>query len=198
SASARSWTDDMTPRAEPREDQEEAERFSLLSEALGYVGAALVLGAGLVVLARAWRDLGTAGKLSVLGAVAIGLASAARWAEWTTGNAGRRLAAVLWTMSTGALAAFSGVVARDAMGLSDPASVVGIGLGWSAFALFLRLRRPNPLQSLTLGCGLLVLASGVIVEVGVQPLALIGFTFWFIGLGLLVQGWLGWGGEVEG
>jgi uncharacterized membrane protein len=95
-------------------------RKSVVVEALGYLGGAIVVVSSLIIGARYWGEVGTGSRLTVLGCAALGLLVAGAGVPARMAAMGDRLRSVLWLASTVAFACFLTVLAVDAFGLSAP------------------------------------------------------------------------------
>jgi hypothetical protein len=115
-----------------------------------------------VFLARAWDDLGRAGRLLVpgLGMVVFlvaGLAIARR-----DETAVQRLAGLLLFLSVAAAAWLAALVTSDVAGASDRSTVVAVGATLTTFGGALYGTRRWPLQQLAVLSGLAVLLGGAL------------------------------------
>lgn len=107
---------------------------SLLGEALGYLGGAIVLvGSGLIG-SWYWDDLGAAGRLGALVGATVLLVAAGAVVPVTMGVAGARLRSVLWLISTGAAAGSLGVLAADVVEPSDADTFLLVSGGTAVYA----------------------------------------------------------------
>jgi hypothetical protein len=122
-----------------------------LAEAIGYVGAALALGAIALLLGELWRDLLVGGRLAlvaVLTAAVFGSGVALRDA---TSGAMRRLSSVLFTATVAGVGWFAGVIESDVLELSWDRRGVVVASSMLAVAVPLYLwRRGLLLQLATL------------------------------------------------
>lgn len=130
---------------------------SLVLEALGYLGAAIVLAGAIALGARYWSDLGETGRVLVLGAGAVALVvggalvpvGGRRGPEprdaGPAAEARARLRSALWLAAAVATAATLGV-AGDELGLHDADLAVTVGSGTTLLAGALWWRWPTPLQ----------------------------------------------------
>ncbi len=135
-------------------------RVPLIAEAIGYVGAALVVGAGLAVTAQTWDQLAPGLRLALTG-VAAALFLAAGWSLRRSHEpALARLADVLWCVSVAATAWFLWILSHDvAAGLADYAVLIaGIGATFLAWTLF-QFRTRSMEQAALLGASILTVAG---------------------------------------
>lgn len=135
-------------------------RIPLLTEVIGYLGAAFVLTAAVAAASQTWPDLAMAEKLLSL-ALATGLLWAGGW--WIRANeepAIRRLSSVLWFLSIGGMAFLVHEVAAQGLdvetGAALPAALIA-----SAYAALLYLRRRASLQQIALFGGVVLSCAGI-------------------------------------
>jgi hypothetical protein len=142
-----------------------------ITEVIGYLGAALAIAAGVVLIGPRWDEIDHLWR--VLGAG--GIAAATFVAGWLLRRndepAIGRLAAVLWTLSAGAIAATMALLAFDVPADHEPAMWGGfaVGLTVAAYAFVLNLLRPSvPLALVVYGgvLGTIGGAGGWAVEAG--------------------------------
>jgi hypothetical protein len=132
-----------------------------ITEVIGYLGAALAIAAGVVLIGPRWDEIDHLWR--VLGAG--GIAAATFVAGWllrkNTEPAIGRLAAVLWTLSAGAVAATMALLAFDVRADQEPAPWGGfaVGLTVALYGSVLNQLRPSvPLA--------LVVYGGVLGTIG--------------------------------
>jgi hypothetical protein len=112
----RTFEDRRTPRAS----------VTLITEALGYLGAALAAAAAAVLVGRSWNEASPG--LRILPGVASLVMVAAGWSLRRTEDAAiARLASVLWLLAAGLSGWFGGQLASDGFNASDRASCSGSG-----------------------------------------------------------------------
>lgn len=160
-------------RAEPS-----ARRIPLVTEAIGYVGAALLVAAGSALAARFWDELPGAGRLAVLATVTVLLLGLGFAFRGSAEPAFGRLAGVLWlggTVAAGGTAATAGVIVAD---LDGREAAIAAGLGAIAVAVPLYAIRRAALQHLALfGAGTLAVGSIFGIPDSVAP----GVAVWAFG-----------------
>jgi uncharacterized membrane protein len=142
-----------------------ASRLPMAAEAVGYVGAALVIAAAAIFVGRRWDDLVVSGRILVLLVPALGAA----FAGWRVGlvrdRAFERMGSVLWVLATAALAGALTVVFVDVVHDGDAPEhggllfVAGIAGVWAVTAY---LWRRLPLQLLVVFLATLLSALGVV------------------------------------
>ena len=127
-------------------------RLTSPAEAIGYVGAALALGAIGLILGDLWYELLVGGRLALVGVITLSLFGAGVAVRTSTSAAMQRLTSVLMTASVGGVGWFTAVVASDVFDLSTPARSTSVGAVMSVVAAALYLWRPRALPQLaTLG-----------------------------------------------
>ncbi len=114
------------------------------AEAIGYVGAALALGAIALILSDLWRELLVGGRLALVGVLTVALFGAGLAVRGSTSAAMQRLTSVLFTGTVAGVGWFSSVVAGDLLDLRSAVVgvVVGIATVIAAGALYLWTPRP--------------------------------------------------------
>lgn len=83
---------------------------SLVTEALGYLGGIIILVASGLVTGWFWSDMSTAGRLGLVGGVAVLLLIAGAVVSRRLGAPGDRLRSVLWWLASAAVAGFLGLL----------------------------------------------------------------------------------------
>lgn len=152
------WVDEeLISRAEAeaivrfeRRGEAQPHRVSLVTEAIGYVGAALLLAAGASLAARFWEDMDELARITVLAVatlVLLGLGWAFRLsAEPAVG----RLAGVLWVGAVGATAALGAVITVDVVHADGRVPAIVAGVVATALAAPLYAIRSKALQHVAL------------------------------------------------
>ena len=163
-------------------------RISLVTEAIGYVGAALLLAAGASLVSRFWEDTDELARVTVLTiatAVLIGLGWAFRAsAEPAVG----RLAGVLWVAAVGTAAGLAAVIAVDVAHAEGRVPGFAAGLAATAVATPLYLVRRKSLQHIALFLGAtLAVASAFGIEDSFVP----GLAVWVFAAAWAVAGGAG-------
>lgn len=162
---------------------------SLLAEALGYLGGALILVAFGIATGRFWDDLSTSARLGLAVAAATGMFAAGTAVPVGTGPAARRLRSVLWLVST-CLAAGSLGIAGDALGLEDEHLLLFAATGTALYAAVLWWRHHHLLQHLILVTALsttLAAATSLLPDSETSPAA----SVWALGVTWYLLGWAG-------
>ncbi len=152
-------------------------RVPILTEVIGYLGAALTAAAFAVFVGRTWGDLETWQRLAMTGVGGLAFLGAGAAINRSQEPAVQRLAALLWVVGTAGLTGFTAILAVDVADLSDRSALLAVGatliaIGGASYAY----RRWALLQVPLVG------GSGVLVGVAFfdEPFR--------IGLGLTVLG----------
>jgi hypothetical protein len=164
----------------------------MLTEAVAYVGAVLVIAGVVAAFAQDWEDLAAWQHVAVLGTVAafflaVGLA-VRRIAE----PAAQRLVGVVWLLSVLAFGATVQVLVFDVYGVDERVTALTTGAVTTAYAAALWLGRRRALQQVAMFAGVLLTVSGTVVTVygadETSPLAF-ALPLWALGLAWAVLGW---------
>jgi hypothetical protein len=167
-----------------------------LAEIGAYLGAALVVAAGIVVVAQQWADMSYAVRVSVMTGTTLALLLAAAglvvflrgraWDDVSNGDALRRLSGTLFALGAGA--AFGTVMVAMLSGQNQvtdaEASLAFIVAGLAAFAVLVlaRLRADTPLGELGLVAASVAVAAGMIQLWFMDQTIVIQWTLLVLGL----------------
>lgn len=166
--------------------QPRGRRVPVVAEALGYLGGALASVGLVLVLAHYWPDLVTAGRLALSGLGAAGLALGGALVPERDHPALARLRWFLWLAATAAAGLFVGVLAADALDLSEQTVALSVAGAVATASGLLWWRRDRPLQQITFLGGLAVFVGvGVDLVVGSGPA---GLAVGALGVGYLALG----------
>lgn len=135
------------------------------AEAIGYVGAALALGAIALILSDLWRELLVGGRLALVGLLTVALFGAGLALRGSTSAAMHRLTSVLFAGTVAGVGWFTSVVAGDLIDLRAAAVGVAVGLATVVAAGALYLWTPRALLQIV------VLLSALIAPVAALQLA---------------------------
>ena len=94
-------------------------RRALVTEVVGYVGAAFALGAVALLVAEYWSDLAAWARVALAALLAVLTIGAGALLHGSTSGAMRRLVGVLWTLGVIAVAWLAGIVAIDVAGVAE-------------------------------------------------------------------------------
>ncbi len=165
----------------------------LLAEGLGYVGAALAVGAGFLITQNVWTDISTAGRLSLIAILAVAM-FAAGWAlRGREAPALQRLTDVLWFGTVIATGAFAGLFSSEVAGIEEASVGVAVGVAMTVIAGALWATRRRSLELVALAGGVLITAiaaTSAIYPDG-SPYVM-GSVIWILGAALFTSGHFRW------
>ena len=160
-------------------------RISLLTEAVSYVGAVLVLAGAGVALGQRWDDLADGTRLGLLAGFALFFLGVGFVTRRSAEPALLRLTSVVWLIGTGALVElFAGIVET-----SDETTSLLVAASTTAVAALLFAVHRMVLQHLALYVGVLLTAFSLVgrIDPG-YPAWIDGITAWAAGLAWLALG----------
>jgi hypothetical protein len=172
------------PQSETRPD-----RRSLGAEAVGYVGAALAIGAIAVLLGDVWDQLFVGGRIALVALLTVLLAAGGVALRRDDRPPLQRLTSLLFSGAVIGVGWCALIVAEDVLGLreEDVALIVGVAAAAAAWPAYVTRRRALP--QLTLLASLLV-TIGAVFSRSPLPLEPVwgGLTFWTAGIAWLLLG----------
>jgi hypothetical protein len=170
-------------RAFERTRAPEPARLSIVAELAVYLGSAVALMSGAVMVGESWDALGLAGRLSIGVAVAVlGFVAGSRFIHLDD-RAARRLASFMWVIGAGGVALVAGTLA-DAAEFEEPGwNLLMIGVPVLAIGAVLWRNLDRPLQVLTtaVGAGLTLGGIGGLLS---MPAWLGGVLVWMLALAI--------------
>lgn len=149
-------------------------------EALGYLGAVLIMVGAVSLVARFWDDIARWGRLAILGATAAALTGAGLAIRDEEEPVLWRLRSVLLLLATGATAGFTGLLVVDALDIKDQPAVILIGGAVALHSGLLWWRQDRPAQHLGCAAGLAMMLGGAVSWLGGEGGA-IGLSLWAAG-----------------
>lgn len=157
-------------------------------EALGYLGGILASTGVLLLVANAWDDLATGGRLAISGLTAVALIGAGAAVPEARAGAMRRLRAVLWTLGTAAVGVFAAVAGREVLGaeVHDGWLVAWTAAAIAATSAAMWMGHRRPVQHLITLVAATV-AAGAVVMAGVGQVPS-GLAVWVVGAALVAAG----------
>jgi len=171
-----------------------SERRTRIAEAIGYVGAALALGAIALLLGELWADLLVGGRLGLIGVLTAAVFGAGLALRSSAQPAMQRLTSVLFTATVAGVGWFTGVVADDVFELDRAAVGVVVGGAMLVVAAALYLWHDGALLQLaTLGSALLTVGMVLSTSTVTPDQIWYGASFAAIGVAwflLATGGWL--------
>ncbi len=170
-------------------------RISLLTEAVAYVGAILLLAGGIAAIGQRWNSLGDWGQVGVLAGAAVFFLLAGILVRRVREPAIQRLVGVGWFISAACVGGATAFAMHDATGA---VMVLVVGVAVTVYSAALWLVRRRALQNAALFAGLVITISGIIATVasGSGSAHLLGYALALWGFGLVWM-WLGWRRYVE-
>lgn len=169
-------------------------RRTVVAEAIGYVGAALALGAIALLVGEFWDRFTDPARLVLVLVLTVALFGSGTALRTAARPPLQRLASVLYAGSVVGIAWATGIVAGDMIALRDVEVGVAVGAASTAAALPLYLLRRRALPQLVLLGSLLVTALAVLSLPAPSPdvewysltVVAIGIAWFLLGVG----GWL--------
>lgn len=170
-------------------DHDRPQPSSVVTEAAGYLGGALVVVATLLIGARYWGDLTTPTQLATTGAAAAGLLVAGALVSGR-GRAGSRLASVLWLASTAGVSALLALAVETAP-TWEPHAVLVVAGTTAAYATALWAWHRVVVQQIAMMVALMMTATVAIADETTSD-SLPGLGAWGAAGVWLLLGWGGW------
>lgn len=173
-------------RAGARRPERPVRQVPLLTEVVGYLGAALAAAAVAVFVAQTWGELAVWQRLAVPSTGLLAFLAAGSAIHRRNEPAVQRLTSLLWLLSAAAAGWLAAIVAVDVVDASDRQVllVVGATVAVAGGALFASQRAP--LLQLAIVVGLAMLLGGVFFEDGLAT----GIALTSLGIGWAALGWL--------
>jgi hypothetical protein len=184
--------------AEPAAEERDSQHISLLTEAVAYVGAILLLAGGIVAIDQRWNGIGDWGHVAVLASAAALFFLVGIVVRRVREPAIQRLVGVAWFLSVACAGGATGIAAYDVYGITDAVTTLAVGVAVTVYSAVLWLVRRRALQNAALFSGLVIAICGTIVTVaggGGSDLSL-AFALALWGFGL-AWAWTGWRRYVE-
>jgi hypothetical protein len=164
-------------------DEPELEhRIPIITEILGYVGAALAIWAVMFLVSEFWTNLSDWAQASLFATLALVLFTGGAVLLDTREAALRRLSSVLWAGSVIALGGALYVVFDPMAGLGADATWSLIGSIATIAAAWMMWKQPSVAQHVVLFAALLTAAVSLLNLVANPELFIFGFVVWGIGL----------------
>jgi MFS family permease len=176
-----------------REPDGGASRRTMIAEAVGYVGAALAIGAIALLLRDLWPELLTGGRLMLVGVLTVLLLGSGFALRRTERGPVQRLTSVLLTGGVIGVGWLTAIVAVDVIGWREARVALAIGVVTGAVALPLYLMRSRALPQVTLLVTVIVVVTAAlsIPALSLDPMWY-GLVLAAVGVGWLLLGMGGW------
>ena len=170
-------------------------RISLLTEAVAYIGAVLILAGGIATVGQQWHSIPPWGRVGITAGAAVFFLLAGLIVRRVHEPAIQRLTDVVWFLSVAAAGWAVGVAAHDVYGNTAQVTALAVGIGVTVYAAALWLARRHALENFAVFAGLIVTICGTIVTIDSSPSPLaFALPLWGFGLAWV---WLGWRRYVE-
>ncbi len=167
-------------------------RTSLVVEALGYIGAlVMVVGTGILV-GTYWADLSASLRLVLVGATAVALVGAGFAVPDRHDGAALRLRAVLWAAGVVAIGAFMVVFSDEVLDLHDEDQVWLVGSVTTLPAAVLWWLRRTWGQQLALFVPLALTGAGTALQLWPESEVAPGAAIWTVSVVWAASSWAGW------
>ncbi len=185
------WTSHRGAVARPGTEATPPGRVSLLTEAVAYIGAILVIAGGAAGVGQRWDEISAWGRVGILAGAAALFLLAGALVRHVAEPAISRLAAVLWFVSVAAAAGAVGVAGRQLADLSGERVVLAVGVATAAYGGVLWLARRRALQQVAVLVGLVLTTFGATGTIagGEPPLLPTALALWAVGLAWAALGW---------
>lgn len=168
-------------------------RRPVAAEAVGYVGAALAIGAVVLLFAEVWADLLVGGRLALVGLLTVLLFGGGIALRGVGRPPIRRLVSVLLAGAVAGSGWLGGIVAADVLGWSEADVALAVGITTVAVSLPVYLLRRRALSQLVLLASASILVGALFARPALEPDVLwIGLTFWAVGIAWAMLGLGGW------
>jgi hypothetical protein len=165
-------------------------RISLLTEAIGYIGAILVLAGGGVAIGQQWDEFGTTTRLAILGTATVAFLLIGAFTRSSTEPSFKRLTAVTWAISVGMFAGTVAVGMNQYYDVSEETAALTTATCSTAYAIVLWLLNRHAIQHAVMFGGVLVSAAAILTwAIEEPPLWVIPTVLWAIAVAWVSLGW---------
>lgn len=169
--------------SEPAPDRVRVEpRISLLTEAVAYVGAVLILAGGGVAIGQRWGDIPAWGHVAVLAGAGLFSLLLGVAVRGVSEPAVQRLVGVVWFVSVAGVAAAAGLWAAEIAKANPDVTTLTVGVVAAAYAGGLWLVRQRALQVVALFLGFVIAVVGAVASLpGEPPTTAPALALWGLG-----------------
>lgn len=172
------------------EGKQGTRRISLLTEAVAYIGAILMLAGGLAAVSQQWHSITGWGRVGVLAGAAVFFLLVGIFVRRVHEPAIQRLVDVVWFLSVASFAGAVGFAALDVYGATIAVTALAVGAGITLSSAALWLIRRHALQNFALFTGLIVTICGAIFTVDSSASSVVfALVLWGVGLAWAGLGW---------
>lgn len=185
------WLRQRGLAAEEQAHPQDRRRVSLLTEVIGYIGAALVLAGVGVTVGQSWRIMTDWDHAGVFGGLALFFLAIGLVVFWVDEAAIQRMIGVLWLVSACCAGATAGIAVHDVYGAAGAQTALATGLAVTIWSAVLWLVRQHELQMVALFAGLTItVSSGILAVAGTSvPWLALAVGLWAFGIGWVIVGW---------
>lgn len=162
---------------------------AFVAEALGYVGAILVLAAAATITQQFWADLAGWAHASLVGVLAAVLLVSGAVVRGTEGTPLGRMRSVLWFLAVIAVGGTAAVVADEMLGLEEADLALATFSPATAVAAVLWWRLHRSLQQVAVVGGIVATATASLAVVDVALEDWGGLLVWSLGIAWLGLAW---------
>lgn len=180
------------------EGEQGRRRISLLTEALAYVGAILLLAGGIAAIGQRWDSIGVWGRVGILAGTAAFFLLVGIVVHRVREPAIQRLVGVVWFLSVACAGWAVALATLDKNQNPTAVTALAAGAAVSLYSAILWMVRRRALQNAALFAGLVITICGVIATAagGAESAPSLAYALTLWGFGLAWT-WLGWQRYVE-
>lgn len=172
------------------EGKQGTRRISLLTEAVAYIGAILILAGGIAAVAQQWHSITGWGRVALFAGTAVFFLAVGIVVRRVHEPAIQRLADVVWFLSVAGVAGAVGFAAQEVYRNTAAVTALAVGVGITVYSAALWLVRRHALENFAVFTGLVVTICGVIVTTDNSPPSLaFALALWVFGLVWVGLGW---------
>ncbi len=146
-------------RADALETPGRRRALPLVAEVLGYLGAAIAISAGFIVIRQLWPRVPPTATLSFTAVAAVSLTVIGAVLRTGGQPAYARLRSVLWLLATGAGTGFAAILANQVLDLGDRGLLLTAAAAWAGLAIPLWWLGKSALQHVVMFGGLVALVA---------------------------------------
>lgn len=166
------------------EGKQGTRRISLLTEAVAYIGAVLILAGAIAAVGQRLHSITPWGRAGIVAAAAVFFLLIGIIVRRVREPAIQRLADVVWSVSVAAAGWAVGFAAHDVYRNTAAVTALAVGIGITMYSAALWLVRRHALENFALFTGLIITICGTIVTIDSSPSSLaFALPLWGFGLG---------------
>ena len=165
-------------------------RISLLTEAVAYIGAILIMAGGIAAVGQQWHGITAWGHVGITAGIAVLFLAAGIVMRRVPEPAIARLVDVVWFLSAAGAGGAAGLAAHDVYRNTAAVTALAAGVTITVYSAALWLLRRRALQNFALFTGLIITICAVIVTIDSSPPSLaFAVVLWVFGLAWTGLGW---------